>query len=132
MEIFYSICLPDGGRFDVESLAKHLESDPAVVRDPDMEEVVFILCVNPESADRLKVKLAVNPQYACDTYGVITLKPDLIWVSQNCCREIKDKVAAFVLPLLKEKHCTIGTEYGEEITDRYRGNFESLFYDEVR
>jgi hypothetical protein len=129
MECFYSLSLPGDATFDVDALSKQLSSDPAVLRDPYSSEVVFILCTSPESASRLKAELTANPERACDTRGVITLKPDSIWVSQNCNRVIMDKIAQFVLPLLKEKNCGIGNEYGHEITDRYRGQFEKLFHE---
>jgi hypothetical protein len=129
MECFYSIALPDGGAFDLATLAKQISSDPAVLRHPSSTDPVFIICTSPESVDRLRAKLTANPKYPCDTYGVITLKSNLIWISQNCSKEVTTKIAQFVLPLLQEKHCRIGNEYGVEITDRYQGQFEKLFFD---
>jgi len=131
MECFYSISLPDHGVFDVDALAKQLSADPAVVRYPGSKEIVFIVCTSPEAAARLQVKLHENPTSPCDTYGVITLKSNAIWISQDCSPMEMKRVVEFVMPLLKEKNCRIGNENGDDITERYQGNFESLFYHKV-
>jgi hypothetical protein len=129
MEPFYNLALPGDATFDVESLVKQLSSDPMVFRDPHMAQPTFVFCENQTMLDYLQSKLKANPDYA---YGyieaAITLRPDYISVYNAGSKATKEKLAQFVLPLIKDLHCRIGNEYSVDITDRYRGQFEKLFY----
>ncbi len=131
MEPFYNLALPGDAKFDVDSLVMQLSSDPMIFRDPYMSDPTFVFCENQAMIDYLQSKLKANPDYA---YGYIeaavTLRPGYISVYNAGSKATKDKLAQFILPFVKEFHCRIGSEYNVDITDRYQGQFEKLFYDD--
>ena len=129
MEQLYNFVLPAGSTFDVDGLSKQLSCDPTVIQHPHMSNPTFIFCANSESVDRLWAKLTADTKYPVDTYGVVTLRPRYITVNNTGSEDDMHKIAQFVLPLVKDLNCKIVNEFAIDITVRYQGQFERLFYD---
>ncbi|MDZ4341132.1 MAG: hypothetical protein U1E51_01690, partial [Candidatus Binatia bacterium] len=72
-------------------------------------------------------RLLNNLNEPYDTQGVIVLRPEYISVYQSVPQEIMSQIADFIVPLIRDLNCNIINEFGDDITDRYRGRLEALF-----
>ena len=127
MEQYYYLTMPGEATFDVAALARELDGSRSVFRRPGCEELTFVVCDNPELAEYVEGRLVKDPQKCLDAQGLITLRPDRIFVYQSGIPAIMDQIEAFALPLIKQCSCNVADELGRDITDRYRNQPEKLF-----
>jgi hypothetical protein len=127
MEACYHLIPSGGGNFDMQKIEQQLLADPAIFRHPTSTQLTYIVCADASIVPYVHRRLLTDPTEPYDTQGVIILRPEYITVYQSVPQEILDRIAKFVIPLIRDLNCNIVNEFGDDITDRYRGQFDKLF-----
>lgn len=129
MEPRFALIPPEGGSFDRDALLARAEADPAVFVHPAAEPLTLVVTSHEATARRLAAALRSDPTAPTGDAGFIVIGPWAITAYlEYADRSVLAKVRALLEPIiLAHGPRIVNAEFGNDVTDRYRGNVAALF-----
>lgn len=127
MEILFHLERVDRELFDVEVIKDDLLASEVVFVSPHDRELTLVVCSNADMRVYVQENLALDRNFRLTTEGFITLRPQVITVGQNSPNEILQHMRALIKPIIEQYKCRIINEYNQDVSDKYRGNLDTLF-----
>jgi hypothetical protein len=123
----FHIITDDDQEFPILDLQRKLDTNPCAIRHPKYNEPVYVICGNYVHASLRAEDFRQDPDCAFDTNGMVSLEKDMITVYLPGSKEIHGQIRDLLLPIFQQYRCKIRDDFGNDLTDKHRDNWKSIF-----